>query len=208
MDILMLGATGRTGHRAVNEALAKGHDVTALVRRSGSAPEGTAELVGDATDETLLKEALSDKDALLIALAGSPQQGYEVLSQAAEAAVKAMQPNAVTRVVTIGQSSILEADDGDYRGKNLAPEFRPIFAAHLAAYKTYAKSGLDWTILCPANLPDGDYTGDFEWEIEALPKDLGFTAYTGDVAHLMIDVLDRPETFGKRLGVVSRVAET
>lgn len=206
MRLLILGATGRTGRRAVDSAISRDHDVTALVRRAGSAPVGAVEVTGEATDEIALKGALEDKDALLIALAGNPEQGYEVLSQAAEAAVKAMEATAVRRVVMICSSGVLEAKDGGYRGKNLDDEFQPIFAEHLKAYQTFKNSDLDWTILCPANLPDGDYSGDFEWAVEALPEGLGFTALTGDVAHLMIETLEDRSTFGKRVGVVSRGA--
>jgi uncharacterized protein len=206
MDLLVLGATGRTGRRAVAEALARGHKVTALVRRPGSAPAGTVEVNGEATNEVALKNALEGKDAVLIALAGSAKQGYEVLSAAAEAVIKAMEATGVGRVVMICSSGVLDADDGGYRGKNLADEFKPIFAEHLKAYRAFDKTNLDWTILCPPNLPEGDYSGSLESAVEALPQGLGFSAYTGDVAHLMIDVLEREGTFGKRVGVVSRDA--
>jgi uncharacterized protein len=204
MNLLVLGATGRTGRRAVDTALGRGHRVTALVRRAGSAPAGTVELTGEATNDVALKDALQGKDGLLIALAGNPDQGYEVLSQAATSAVEAMEATGVGRVVMICSSGILDAKDGGYRGKNLADEFKPIFIHHLKAYERFKRSALNWTILCPPNLPDGDYTGDFKWDIEALPEGFGFNAYTGDVAQLMIDVLDDEGTFGKRIGVVSR----
>ncbi|KAK7698846.1 hypothetical protein SLS64_012199 [Diaporthe eres] len=44
MQILVLGATGRTGTQVVLEALRRGHNVTALIRKSSALDELTSEL--------------------------------------------------------------------------------------------------------------------------------------------------------------------
>lgn len=59
----MLGATGGTGRLIVGQALARGHQVTALVR----SPEKARDLkdakliVGDVRDEKALREALKGR---------------------------------------------------------------------------------------------------------------------------------------------------
>lgn len=52
--VLVLGATGATGRLIVSQALARGHDVTALVRSpdKGSDLEGAKRIVGDARDKS------------------------------------------------------------------------------------------------------------------------------------------------------------
>jgi uncharacterized protein YbjT (DUF2867 family) len=49
MKVLVLGANGKTGSLAVNQAVAAGHDVSVLVRHAGSSyPAGVRVIVGDA----------------------------------------------------------------------------------------------------------------------------------------------------------------
>lgn len=58
--ILVLGATGGTGRLIVSEALARGHEVTALVRSPEKAGDlkGARLIVGDIRDENALRNAL------------------------------------------------------------------------------------------------------------------------------------------------------
>ena len=58
--ILVLGATGATGRLIVNQAVARGYDVTVLVRSAEKARDitGAKLIVGDARDERVLREAL------------------------------------------------------------------------------------------------------------------------------------------------------
>jgi D-arabinose 1-dehydrogenase-like Zn-dependent alcohol dehydrogenase len=68
--ILVLGATGGTGHLIVSQALARNYDVTVLSRSAEKASglEGAKRIVGDARDETVLRQALEGRDAVISAL--------------------------------------------------------------------------------------------------------------------------------------------
>jgi len=61
MRILVTGASGFVGGHTCRELLERGHVVTALVRRPGSAPAGVSEVHGDlgASDGTALAEAVA-----------------------------------------------------------------------------------------------------------------------------------------------------
>ena len=63
-------------------------------------------------------------------------------------------------------------------------------------------SGLDWTVVRPPRLTDRPPTGRYR---TAPGRNLrrGFFVSRADVAHLMLHVLERPDTIGQAIGVAS-----
>jgi nucleoside-diphosphate-sugar epimerase len=59
VKVLVTGASGFLGRAVCAGLLARGHTVSALARRSGSAPDGVEELRGDLTDGEGLRTALA-----------------------------------------------------------------------------------------------------------------------------------------------------
>src|SRR5260370_11711527 len=73
MNLVVLGATGRTGRLVVEQALAAGHTVTALVRSPEKLPTGSPNLrvvTGHATDPAAVSRALEGADAVISTLGG------------------------------------------------------------------------------------------------------------------------------------------
>src|SRR3979409_1428120 len=74
MNLLVLGATGRTGRLVVEQALAADHGVTALVRSPEKLTLVHSNLrvvAGEATDKSALSEALEGADAVISTLGGT-----------------------------------------------------------------------------------------------------------------------------------------
>jgi uncharacterized protein YbjT (DUF2867 family) len=63
-------------------------------------------------------------------------------------------------------------------------------------------SGLDWTVVRPPRLTDRPLTGAYR---TATGRNLrrGFLVSRADVAHLMLRVLDQPQTIGQAVGVAN-----
>ncbi|WP_075739152.1 NAD(P)-dependent oxidoreductase [Streptomyces acidiscabies] len=71
MKLTILGASGRTGTRLAEQALAAGHDVEALIRNPAKLTlrhERLRIAQGDLTDEVAVEEAVRGADAVLAAL--------------------------------------------------------------------------------------------------------------------------------------------
>jgi uncharacterized protein YbjT (DUF2867 family) len=87
--VLVLGATGGTGRLIVAQAVARGYDVTVLVRSAEKARhiKGAKLIVGDARDESALRQALKGQDAVIGALGtpASPVREVALLSSATKA---------------------------------------------------------------------------------------------------------------------------
>jgi 2'-hydroxyisoflavone reductase len=80
--LLVLGGTRFVGRAVVEEALARGHDVTALHRGvTGRLPDGVRALHADRTDRAALDAALGDGewDAVVDTWSGAPDGAAEVL---------------------------------------------------------------------------------------------------------------------------------
>src|SRR5207237_10855750 len=94
---LVLGATGRTGRLVVEQALAAGHTVTALVRSPEKVANGNANLrvvTGSATDKSDLARALEGADAVISTLGGKGS----VIEDSSQAIVAAARAAGVSRV--------------------------------------------------------------------------------------------------------------
>lgn len=191
--ILVLGATGATGRLIVSQAVARGYDVTVLVRSTEKARDlnGAKLIIGDARDETGLREALKGRDAVVSALGtpASPFREVTLLSTATRALVSAMKAEQVSRLVCItGIGAGDSAGHGGFLFDNLIFPLllRKVYADKDRQEAVVRDSGLDWVLVRPSvlnNKPGHD-------TIRALLDLSGFhggTISREDVARFVLD---------------------
>lgn len=193
--ILVLGATGGTGRLIVNKALARGHDVTALVRSPARAGDlkGARLIAGDVSDEGVLREALQGRDAVISALgtAVSPFREVTLLSTATRALVNAMTREHVSRLVCItGIGAGDSAGHGGFLFDNLIFPLllRKVYADKNRQEAIIRDSGLDWVLVRPSILNNKPARG----ASRALTDLSGFhggTISREDVAAFVVDQL-------------------
>jgi len=159
--LLVLGATGATGRLIVSQAVARGYDVTVLVRSAEKARDlkGAKFIVGDARDETVLREALKGRDAVVSALGtpASPFREVRLLSTATRALVSAMKIEHVSRLVCItGLGAGDSAGHGGFLFDNLIFRLllRKVYADKNRQERIVRDSGLDWVLVRPSILND------------------------------------------------------
>jgi len=191
--ILVLGATGGTGQLIVGQALARGYDVAALVRSPDAARHlgGARLIVGDARDETILRQALRGRDAVISALGtpASPRREVTLLSTATRALVSAMQAEQVARLVGItGMGAGDSAGHGGFLfDKLIFPLLlRKVYADKNRQEALIRDSGLDWVLVRPSVLNDKPARGDVR-VITDLTGFHGGTIARADVATFVLD---------------------
>ena len=157
MNILVIGANGKAGHRIVEKALKAGHQVTGLVRREG-AIEGIPTIVKDALQ--LKKQELTQFNVVVNATSAFTPDTYHLPADLTLLLVKAL-ANTNTRLIAIGGAGSLYVDEGHTVQLNDTPEFPKEF---LARSKTHGKSddilrkfsNVDWTMFTPPPILDAE----------------------------------------------------
>lgn len=168
MHVALLGATGLTGTLVLDELLLQEHPVRALVRAEGRIAPGArvTTLVGDARDRDTLTTLLVGVDVVISAI-GPRLREETLLRDTARALLPSMASAGVSRFVGISCRDVRLSADVRSRGGAvvhwLTRGMRDA-AAHdrRAEYETFARSGLEWTLVRAARLVDGDETGRIE----------------------------------------------
>lgn len=190
MKIAVYGATGMVGSQITNEALIRGHEVTA-VSRSGAEVAGTRVRAADLADAGTFAAIAEAHDVVVLATGPSRTGGDhgEWLT-----AMKTAYTNAGgTRLLVVGGAGALEI--GGVRLVD-TPEFPEVYKAEAltlgAAYDCIkeAPADLDWTMLAPAPvIQPGERTGTYN---TAKDSPAGNSISTQDFAVAMLDEIERP----------------
>ena len=156
MRLLLLGATGGTGRLIVQEAVAAGHEVVALVRDKAKAGSltGATLFKGDARDRASLGAALVGCRGVISALGTklSPFREVTLLSNATRALVGAMEEQGVRRLVCI--TGLGAGDSRGHGGFVFDRLIMPLLLRNVYADKDrqetiVRRSNLDWTLVRP-----------------------------------------------------------
>ncbi|WP_153731134.1 NAD(P)-dependent oxidoreductase [Sporosarcina obsidiansis] len=203
MRLVIFGATGRTGSEIVHRALQDGHEVKALVRTPEKCvPHQRLTLIqGDVREAEAVKQMIAGADAVVSAL-GTDRT--TTLTEAMPAIMEGMEIHRVSRILTIGTAGILQSriDLSKLRYEAGDSNRKLTFAAeeHHKVFKMLRSSSLDWTIVCPTYLPDGEAVGTYRIERDVLPLD-GKQISTGDTAAFAYQELIEKKHIGYRIGI-------
>ena len=164
MQIALFGATVGTGRQVLEQAVAAGHNVTALLRDPAKieARSGVTLIQGDVLDQEATSRCVQESDAVICVL-GSGVGVEPVEAQGTQRILEAMQTHGVRRLIAVTSLGV-----GDSR-EQVGAEFQramdtvlqPIIAAKTEQERLIRASGLDWTIVRPGGLGDGPRTGDY-----------------------------------------------
>ena len=193
MNLVVLGATGGTGRLVVEQALAAGHTVTALVRSPEKLTLRNPNLhviAGQATDPSAVSRALDGADALISTLGGTGS----VISDATQAIVDAAHKAGVSRVVVLS-SFLVEHDRFDPVTRLLTGlAMGSMIKDKSAGEKALRDSDLDWTIVYASGLTDGPGGGSVVELTEGSRWSLSNRIARADVAAWLVQAATSPQT--------------
>jgi len=192
MRILVFGASGKTGHELVRQALIQGHRVTAFVRNPARLriADGMLEVIaGDVTDGTSVADAVKGHDAVISALgAASPFAYDQSVVDGVEHIVNAMESSGIRRFINMSAINV----SGSRRHAGLLIRIagttllRTETAAHEAKEKIIRQTGLDWTLVRPAGLTNGKHTGRYRSGETVRANGLAASISRADAADFML----------------------
>jgi uncharacterized protein YbjT (DUF2867 family) len=203
INLVVLGATGGTGRLVVEQALAAGHTVTALVR----SPEKLAVrnpnlhvVAGQATDPSAVARALDRADALISTLGG----GGSVISDSTQAIVEAAHEAGVSRVVLLS-SFLVERDRFNPVTRLLTGiAMGSMIKDKSAGEKALRESNLDWTIVYASSLTDGPGRGQVAVLTETGRWTLSQRIARADVAAWLLRAATSPETSRRTVSITGQ----
>jgi putative NADH-flavin reductase len=193
MKLAVLGATGSVGRELVTQALAAGHEVTALVRehpKPGEIDDRVALVLGDATSAEAVKRTVDRSDAVVSALGHAKGAPDDLLAHAGSNIIAAMRADGVERLVVLSSPAVADAADRPslfYRAALVLMRvvIRSIVRDHREQARLIEESGLAWTIVRgPIVFTDGPRTG--RYHAGPIGRDSGLRISRADLAEFML----------------------
>ncbi len=221
MKLTIVAATGGIGRQLLEQALAAGHDVTAVVRDPKKLPRKVGAVTADLATASpqALEPAVEGADAVLSGLGPRSLAEAGVAERGTRAIVKAMEAAGTARIVVVSAAPVgtvpspgrpnppkHDPGDGFLMRHLLSPLIKAAIRKHyadLALMEDILRdSRLDWTVVRPPRLTDKPLTGTYR---TAYGQNLrrGLLVSRADVAHLMLRVLDQPQTIKQVIGIAN-----
>lgn len=212
MRITIFAATGGIGQHLVDQALAAGHDLTAVVRRPEKMTTEIDIVAADLTDPdpATLRAAVSNADAVLSCVGPRSKDEFGIVARGTRSIIDAMQQTVARRLVVVsgaGVSTVPTPDRPDAPKREPGagwlnhyvntPLARRVLGQHFVDVATMEDalraSDLDWTAVRPPLLTDRPLTGIYRTAYDRNVR-RGFRLSRADAAHLMLAVINQPGT--------------
>lgn len=207
MDIVVLGAAGRTGRKVVERALADQHTVTQFVRNPEAASTGHERLrvaVGDVRDPDSLLEPLAGKDAVVSTLGIRGHSTTTVFSDGIRNVLAAMKAGGTQRIVTMSTAGL---DVGALPiAQRLVAEYiverilRNVYLDLARMEDELSLSGVDWTVVRCPRLTDGPGRGQYRVAVDGHLRKITQIS-RADVADYMLRHLADEDVYGRRVEI-------
>ncbi|WP_098897231.1 NAD(P)-dependent oxidoreductase [Streptomyces sp. st77] len=209
MRITVFGATGGVGREIVGQALAAGHEVTAVVRDPDRLPgslEGAGPLgVVRLDDEAAVRAAVAGRDAVLSGLGSRGRKANGVAERLTGRIVSAMEAEGARRLLVVSAVPVgpEPADDPPVdrlMRRAIGAVLAELYADLARMEAVLADSATDWTAVRPPRLTNRPRTGVYRKVVGGTPRS-SRTVSRADVAHAMLALIDDPAAVKQGVGI-------
>ena len=201
MDITIVGGHGSIAMLLQPLLKENGHNVRGIIRNKeqmGELREAGAEpVICDIEEQEDISEAVGNVDAVIFAAGAGPGSGatrkWTVDRDGAIKLIEAAKSNGIKRYIMISAMGA----EGEISHENEV--FETYLKAKAQADGALRNSGLDYTIVKPGRLTDGEGTG----RVTLAPHVNRGEIARADVAAVLAELIENPETAGLEFEVVS-----
>jgi uncharacterized protein len=197
MNVVLYGATGKSGQRILHELTSRGHQVTAVARNKASLPANVKAVQDDLSNVDAIAAVIAGADVVVSAYA-PPQENTDLLVGVTERQVAAVKKARVPRLIVVGGAGSLEVAPGVslIASGHLPPAWLPIAQSHEKALTVLKKSDINWTYFSPAAFFEaGERTGKFRLGTTGLiANEKGESRISlEDYAIALVDEIEKPK---------------
>ena len=197
MNVLIVGATGTVGQPLVEQALAKGYQVTAFCRRSASLSGLNHPRLriaeGDVLRPSDVRAAVRGQDAVCIVLGSGTSRKSVVRSEGTQNVIAAMQAEGVSRLIcqtTLGAGESQGNLNFFWKRIMFGWYLKQVFQDHELQEAYVRDSALRWTIVRPGAFTDGAHTGTYRHGFAPDDRSTQLKISRRDVADFMVRELE------------------
>jgi putative NADH-flavin reductase len=210
MKILVFGATGGTGMQVVQQALAKGFEITAFVRNTGKLKivnDNLKIVKGDVLEQNSIDKIIAGHDAVICCLGAPATKAGQLRSTGTKNIINSMQKNGLQRLICqtslgFGDSEIvLKYTPFIFRRIIVPYLLKKTFDDHLLQETFVKQSGLTWTIVRPGTLTNEKYTGNYKHDFSYFDYTLKVKVSRPDVADFLLKQICSTQNHNKVTGI-------
>ncbi|KAF9545429.1 hypothetical protein EC957_010959 [Mortierella hygrophila] len=208
--LLVLGANGRTGLEVVRQALERNYRVTAFVR-DDRALVGDASLRkhqnllivrGSPTCQSDIDRCVDGQDVIINVIGARPMSGDTTISSHSQVVLSnSMKKHGVRRLIVVTSYGCLGLRNYLISTKRL---FSRMFMTGILKDKVLQEdiiqrdsASIDWSIIRPVTLKDGELSERYWVSSDKLPKDNKIKILSRhDLAYYMLEIINMPREYG------------
>jgi len=207
-NILVFGASGGTGLEVVEQALEAGHKVTAILRKPEKFPirhEQLRIINGDVLNPLTYENTFFGMDVVISCLGTRNREATAVYSQGVTNIMQAMQKVGMERIICLSAGAVEIAPNTSFLMKFLIKNilqklFKYSYADMLQMEGLLRASNMNWTVIRPPRLLNGDRTGKYRTSINEFIPSMS-SLNRADLADYIIHHLDDEKTYKSKVEI-------
>lgn len=172
MKLAIFGASGATGRHLVQQALARQHEVKVLIRHVDSLPdqhERLTRVVGSLDNPLVVQSVIEGADAVISVLGARKGEAQTVCSDGIRSILVAMQTSNVHRLIALSAFGAGETHDASMFIRFVRTVISEKMRDKDEMEKSVKASAVDWTLVRPPRLTNGEASGQYRADMTLKP---------------------------------------